>query len=245
MRYQHCIFDLYGTLADIRTDEMMPELWADMTDWYRIHGADFAPDELRDRYFATVRQMEQGSALLRTDAHEGHPEIRIEEVFRQLFREKGVDIDEPLAIQTGERFRRASRHYIRLYDGAVALLTALRAGGQGVWLLSNAQHIFTAPELRELGIDGLFDGIYLSSDYGCKKPDRRFFDILLTERGIDPKTAIMIGNDGMCDIQGAKSAGLATLYIRSDLSPDEPLPPADYVLGEMDLRRVRDILTQA
>lgn len=243
MRYQHCIFDLYGTLADIRTDERMPSLWADMADWYRAHGAEDTPDELRDRYFAVVRQMEHDAAPLRSDAHEGHPEIRIEEVFRELFREKGVDIDEPLAIETSERFRRASRHYIRLYDGAVGLLEALHAGGRGVWLLSNAQRVFTAPELRELGIDGLFDGVYLSSDYGCKKPDRRFFDILLTERGIDPASAIMVGNDGMCDIQGAKEAGLATLYIRSNLSPDEPLPPADHVLEAMDLRRVRDILT--
>ena len=239
MRYQHCIFDLYGTLADIHTDERLPRLWADMAVWYRAHGAGYAPDELRDRYFSIIRQMERDDS----DAHEGHPEIRIEQVFRQMFREKNVDAELPLAIETGERFRKASRYYIRLYDGAVELLTALRANGQGIWLLSNAQHIFTAPELRELGIEALFDGVYLSSDYGCKKPDRRFFDILLTERGIAPETAIMIGNDGVCDIQGAKDAGLATLYIRSNLSPDEPLPSADVVLEEMNLRRVRDILT--
>ena len=27
MRYRHCIFDLYGTLVDIRTDERSPRLW--------------------------------------------------------------------------------------------------------------------------------------------------------------------------------------------------------------------------
>ena len=244
MRYPHCIFDLYGTLVDIRTDETMPSLWADMAVWYRAHGADYAPDELRDGYFRTVRAMEGDAKPLRADAHEAHPEIDIVPVFQRLFREKGVEIDEPLAIETGQRFRKTSRRYIRLYDGAVELLTALHAGGQGVWLLSNAQRVFTLPELDELGLAPLFDGVYLSSDYGCKKPDRRFFDVLLTERGIAPESAIMIGNDGVCDIRGAKEAGLATLYIRSNLSPDEPLPPADHVLGDMDLRRVRDILTQ-
>ena len=123
------------------------------------------------------------------------------------------------------------------------LLKALRANGQRIWLLSNAQRIFTAYELKTLGIEPLFDGIYLSSDYGCKKPDRRFFDILLKERGIAVENAIMTGNDGVCDIRGAREAGLSTVYIRSNISPEEPLPEADYVLEEMDLARVRTILT--
>ena len=242
--YQHCVFDLYGTLVDIHTDETSPQLWEEMTLWYRDHGALCEPDELRDGYFQTVRQLEHGASPLRRDAHEAHPEIRIEQVFEQLFRHRGVEVTPELAIQTGRHFRKASMRYIRLYDGAVELLEALRANGQNVWLLSNAQRIFTACELRELGIADLFDGIYLSSDYGCKKPDRRFFDLLLKQRGIAPESAVMIGNDGLCDIRGAQAVGLATLYIRSNLSPDEPLPPADYVLKKMDLQQVRHILTQ-
>ena len=30
MRFRDCIFDLYGTLVDIRTDEDAPELWEAM-----------------------------------------------------------------------------------------------------------------------------------------------------------------------------------------------------------------------
>lgn len=241
-RYQHCIFDLYGTLVDIHTDEMMQPLWEAMSTWYRARGVDCAPESLREDYFRIVRQLE-GADSLRHDAHEAHPEILIETVFQRLFQSRGVDPDPALVTQTGRLFRKCSTHYIRLYDGAVELLEALRASGKGVWLLSNAQRLFTAYELRSLGIENLFDGIYLSSDYGCKKPDRRFFERLLTEQGIDPASAIMIGNDGVCDIQGARAVGLATLYIRSNLSPAEPLPPADYALEAMDLHQVRTILT--
>lgn len=243
MRYQDCVFDLYGTLVDIHTDEKKPRLWEELAAWYREQGAAYAPEELQDAYFQTVRRMESGKASLRNDAHEAHPEIQIEYVFQSLYRQKGIDAGLELAVHTGERFRAGSLDYIRLYDGAEGLLRALRANGQRVWLLSNAQHIFTAYELQTLGIGPLFDGIYLSSDYGCKKPDRRFFDILLKEREIRPETAIMIGNDGVCDIQGAREAGLSTLYIHSNISPEEPLPEAGYVLEEMDLDRVRRILT--
>lgn len=182
---------------------------------------------------------------MRKDAHEAHPEIQLEQVFLQLFLDKGVSADLALAIRTGERFREASIDYIRLYDGAVELLKVLRANGQKVYLLSNAQRIFTSCELRMLGIEPLFDAIYLSSDHGCKKPDLKFFELPLKEHGISPDSAIMVGNGGVCDIQGARELGLATVYIRSNISPQEPLPQADYVLQSMDLDRVRQILTQS
>ena len=48
MRYRHCIFDLYGTLVDIRTDERSPRLWARMAELYRRNGAACRPEELRE-----------------------------------------------------------------------------------------------------------------------------------------------------------------------------------------------------
>lgn len=242
MKYRHCIFDLYGTLVDIHTEENSPRLWACMADYYHSRGAAYRPEELHAAYLRQVGELE-GGASMAGDAHEAHPEIQIERVFQALYREKGVAAGLELAVQTGLAFRRQSTEYIRLYDGAVELLRALRSSGRGVWLLSNAQAIFTRWELEQLGLDGLFDGVYLSSDYGCKKPDPRFFKTLLQERGIDPGQAVMIGNDGACDIRGAQAVGLSTVYIRSNLSPAEPPPDADYVLEKMDLQRVLAILT--
>lgn len=241
MSYRNCIFDLYGTLVDIRTSEDDPRLWEVMAEHYTRRGAAYRGQELQWAYRRAVEETE-GAAASDCDAHEAHPEIRLELVFRQLFRAKGVDVALEEAVQTGRHFRALSTRYLRLYEGAKEFLTALRARGCGVWLLSNAQSIFTGWELERLGLTALFDGIYLSSDYGVKKPDLRFFQILLRERAISPESAVMIGNDGACDVGGGKAAGLDTLYIRSNISPDEPLPDADYVLEQMDLGRVREIL---
>ena len=243
MKYQNCVFDLYGTLVDIRTEEDSPALWVHMADEYRRHGAPWQPEELQSAYLRLVGELE-GGASPDGDAHEAHPEIQIERVFQRLYQEKGVDADRELAVQTGLAFRRHSTEYIRLYDGAAELLRALRSSGRGVWLLSNAQAIFTRWELDELGLAPLFDGIYLSSDYGCKKPDPRFFEVLLRERAIPAETAVMVGNDGACDIRGAQAVGLSTVYIRSNISPAEPLPQADHVLEAMDLGRVKAILME-
>ena len=242
MRYQDCIFDLYGTLVDIRTDEGSPRLWAHMAELYRREGALYQPDELQSAYVHLVGELENGAESSPAYAHEAHPEIQLEKVFQQLYHAKGVEADAALAVHTGQAFRKDSTEYLRLYPGAAELLRALRAQGCGVWLLSNAQGIFTRPELEQLGLDSLFDGVYLSSDYGVKKPDSRFYQALLQARNIPPDSAVMVGNDGVCDIEGAQAVGLSTIYIRSNLSPREPLPPADHVLEAMDLRQVGRIL---
>ena len=239
--YRHCIFDLYGTLVDIRTDERSPGLWEDMAELYRRRGVAWEPEALQKSYFRLIEELE-GSSAPAGEAHEAHPEIRIEEVFSRLYREKGVEADPKAVERAGLAFRRRSTAYLRLYPGAAELLRGLRDRGRGVWLLSNAQGLFTRWELDRLGLSGLFDGVYLSSDYGCKKPDPRFFRVLLEERGIDPGSAVMTGNDGRCDIEGGRALGLDTVYVRSNLSPEEPLPRAGHVLEAMDLGRVGKIL---
>lgn len=188
MRYRHCIFDLYGTLVDIRTDEDAPGLWAAMADYYRAQGCDYDAAGLRTAYRRLVRELEKERAPFRREAHEAHPEIQIELVFQRLFQEKGAAAELPQAVQAGRHFRELSTEYIRLYNGVRELLTVLRERGRSIWLLSNAQAIFTRWELDRLQLTDCFDGIYLSSDYGVKKPDRRFFDILLQEQSIPPGT---------------------------------------------------------
>ena len=37
--YDTCIFDLYGTLVDIRTDENKEELWEKLSLFYAFYGA--------------------------------------------------------------------------------------------------------------------------------------------------------------------------------------------------------------
>ena len=40
--YQNYIFDLYGTLVDIRTDEWQAQLWKKLQLLYNYHGAGYS-----------------------------------------------------------------------------------------------------------------------------------------------------------------------------------------------------------
>lgn len=240
--YETCIFDLYGTLVDIRTNEKKEELWDRLALFYAFYGADYTPDELHFVYDRLTKEMSAGKGGIRKDAHEAYPEIRIEEVFQALFREKGVNADEVLIRHTGQFFRILSMEHLKLYDGTEEMLSALRNSGKKIYLLSNAQQIFTEYEMNALKITPYFDGIFISSEHGCKKPDTEFFEKLIRTYNIDREKSIMIGNDGVCDIEGAKKAGLATLYVRTEISPKEDFPDADYVLKKMDMKRITELL---
>lgn len=45
--YRTCIFDLYGTLVDIHTDENAPQVWEALAAHYSARGAVYRPKELR------------------------------------------------------------------------------------------------------------------------------------------------------------------------------------------------------
>ena len=67
--------------------------------------------------------------------------------------------------------------------------------------------------MKLLGLEPYFDDIFLSSSCKVKKPDTRFFHLLLDKHHILPEESIMIGNDAVSDIKGAKEVGLHTFYI--------------------------------
>ena len=90
--YQNYIFDLYGTLVDIHTNEKKAYLWKKMSLFFGMKGAAYEPKELRTAYETKIKEQE---AALRTECHGSHvPEIDIANVFRQLFEDKAVSVTE-------------------------------------------------------------------------------------------------------------------------------------------------------
>lgn len=215
MRFTDLVFDLYGTLVDIHTEEN-DVVWEKTSLYFGYYGAAYTGTSLKTDFQSVMTERESVSG----QSYEVYPDIPIESVMADLFRAKGIhDRADELGFNASQVFRIASTDYIRVYDGVFEALEALRRKGFRLWLLSNAQRSFTAYELRHLGLDNQFDGIYLSSDYQCRKPDLRFYQALLSDQQLNPRACLMIGNDRETDIAGAKAAGLATLYMHTNLTP--------------------------
>lgn len=243
--FDNYVFDLYGTLVDIHTEESSASLWKKLSLFYRFYKADYSYTELRNAYYELVNEglKSKKTELENQYSHESFPELKIEEVFTKLFLQKGVKPSSELAVHAGQLFRIESIRHLKLYPGVKKLLSAIKKEGKKVYLLSNAQRIFTEYEMNALGISDLFDGIIISSDYGTKKPDIRFYSVLKDKFGLDYDKSIMIGNDSKCDIEGAKAVGMHTLYVRSNISPaSDETPMADYVFESMNMHEIAKTL---
>lgn len=245
--FQAVVFDLYGTLVSIHTNETKNALWRRMAAYYSSRGAEYSPRDLRQSWDDLCLDADRAAESADPGTNR-YREIDLKGVFEELFRLRGVIPAEEEVREAAWQFRCASTTHLRAYAHAAELLSALRSAGLRVILLSNAQSCFTLPELELLGLADAFDAIYISSDHGVKKPDPRFFQIMLTEQDLDGAECLMVGNDPVCDIAGAKAALMRTFYIRSPLSPaNAPSPEkvgADWYLRSVDLRMLRRRILQ-
>ncbi len=239
--YQNFIFDLYGTLVDVRTDEYSLNFWRRAVSVFAKGKASYTPSELMHRYHQYAR-FAQLREKLRHPAYK-YIDIDLLEVFRRLYSDKGVKADVDLLRDTAKRFREASIEKLELYDGAVDLLESLKNADKKIYLLSNAQESFTLPEMEELDILKYFDGIVISSQEKVCKPQKAFFDRLIERYNLDREECLMIGNDKISDMLGAKGAGIDALYIHQEISTpveDESEVYAKWKIMDGDVYKIKE-----
>lgn len=228
-RYDMVLFDLYGTLVDIRTDEESIDAWKQLRDFLDDAGAHYDnADQLRDRFMgakALCSAVPPGY-----DAEFYEPDLL--PAYRAMFSLRGMRVGERMSRKAAWVFRQASTRLIWLYPGAVDMLRLLKRQGMRIVLLTNAQSCYTRPELTALGLDDVFDDVLISSEEHVKKPGSEFFTHALARQDITPDKAVMVGNDEARDIIGARNAGIDGIYLRTGISPyTDPMESSAAVLS--------------
>lgn len=231
--YETYIFDLYGTLIDIRTDEENPQLWDSMAVHFRYRGMETTGQELRALVSQEIElQLSKGRESCE------FPDFVMEEVLAEVALQLNGEVSEAWLNETVRWFRTLSLRRLDLYDGVTEVLQALKRKGKRLYLLSNGQKTFIEAELSALGILSLFDGTAISSEARTGKPDPLFFDYLVRTYGADLSSAIMIGNDPRTDLEGARRIGIDACYIQSESSPIGIDVTSRYQIRDGDLRQI-------
>lgn len=203
------LFDLYGTLADIKTDEELQSLWFGFA-W--LLGESDA-QKVKDEYHEICKKYADARA------HK-FVEFDLLRVFEEMLQNRGAN--KAKANEVAREFRLLSRQKLRLFPYVIEILDGLKKRGAGIYLVSNAQACFTLDELDELGLTPLFDGILISSDAGVKKPCTEIFDIAFEKFSLTKNECFYVGNDLHDDVLGASEAGLKTVYIETEQSGKYP-----------------------
>lgn len=215
-RYDTVLFDLYGTLVDIRTDENDPDAWEALRDFLDETGAHYDnADQLRDRFMG-ARAL---SSVVPADRDPAFYEPDLLPTYRAMFSLRGMRVGERLSRKAAWVFRQASTRLIWLYPGALDMLKLLRSRGLRIILLSNAQSCYTRPELAMLGLADVFDDILISSEEHVRKPGAEFFTRALSRAGTTADRTVMVGNAEDNDILGARNVGIDGVYLRTGISP--------------------------
>lgn len=241
--FKNYMFDLYGTLIDINTNEWDRKLWEKISVLYRYRQADYTAEEIQNGYGKYVQ--EEKDLVHRRFPEYSEIDIKIEKVFKRLFTAKNVKCTKRDVQEICTAFRCYSTVYIRLYDGVLDLLDTLKAKGKRIYLLSNAQRSFTENELNMFGLMPYFDGVVISSDEECCKPDVHYYNTLIDRYNLKKSETIMIGNDYLSDIRGAKNAGIKSLYIHQSISPEiEGELEADFRVMDGDVYKIKELVVR-
>ena len=237
--YKNYIFDVYGTLVDIRTNEYEDEAWANLAKTLSFYDVNYTPEELKEAYFSSCElQVQQGLAKFK------HPEVDVVEVFRHIFENKNKKASKSLATHLAQEFRAATTEYLRVFDGVFETLTKLKRAGKKLYVLSNAQKCYTRQELSKLGLRSYFKGIIYSSDHKCAKPDATLFNVLVDKYKLDKKECVYIGNDPYTDVEGARNAKIDCLWLKTSHTPADATPKTSpkYVIHNGDFTEITKLL---
>lgn len=215
---QNYVFDLYGTLIDVKTDEQAPRTWKKWLKYLDEQRIKHPPYyRFRKEFFAMDKR---NRILLKEETGCNVPEIDIIPVYRELLENYGNKLlsDEKLD-EISYMFRVCSREYIRLFPGVLEYLRKLKADGKKTYILSNAQRSYTWPEIVMFGLDKETDDQLISSDFGVMKPDVAFFKALMDKHHLAKEKTLMHGDSMWSDIEGAKNAGISYVHLIDENHP--------------------------
>ena len=216
------IFDYYGTLIDIITNEWREEIFCYLSLYLQYYGANIDAERLK----AAIAH-EREYYLYSRIKFERYPEMDFEVVFENLLRKEGI-YTPFLTESCCKLFRILSRERFQVFPDSLPVLRELKQSGYPIGVVSDAQKVFCPEESSMLGLLPFFKHVVLSTSYGFRKPDNRLFSIACALLGVRPEQAIYIGNNAKTDIKGAKEIGMQVILVDRNLEYNNKEPNPDF-----------------
>ena len=99
-----------------------------------------------------------------------------------------------------------------------------------LYAVTNGDTMTQEARLRTSGLGAYFDGVFISEQMGCKKPEPAFFDQVFAAIGpVNKKDCLLLGDSLTSDMQGGRNAGVDTCL----LGRIEADPRCDYIVGDL------------
>lgn len=205
------LLDLYKTLVDIETDESEPMVWRNLVDLLEQWGGMVhEPADLESMFHETVNRL---------SAQHGAGMILWLVVF-EILQKAEVPPLEWRIFRFVEVFRRSTRKQLSVRDYTKPVLRDLHARDIRTGIVSNTESLVTECDMTDAGLERNTDTVVFSSRIGIQKPDPAIFQVALNALDARVTEAVMIGDNPDTDVNGAASAGMATVLLTTEAPKD-------------------------
>jgi 5'-nucleotidase len=102
------------------------------------------------------------------------------------------------------------RHLIAPLQGSEEFLRAVRDSGRKIWLATNAHGRSWRLKLEQTGLEGWFDRVICSHDFGAPKEDPRFWQRVVAAHPFDPSRVLFV-DDSLAVLRAARLYGLGQI----------------------------------
>ncbi len=160
----------------------------------------------------------------------------IERFRRPLSLGKGLAPTRELCLEISDYFLNLCSSLPNVVPDAHRVLEYLKGKGYRLHICSNGFHEVQYRKLRVSGLANYIDTIVLSEDAGANKPAKAFFDYALEKSGAERESTLMLGDNFVSDIQGAKDAGLDVMFFNrcpQDFAATQPVDYEIHALAEI------------
>ncbi|HEY0395277.1 MAG TPA: HAD family hydrolase [Candidatus Elarobacter sp.] len=164
-------------------------------------------------------------------------------MWHAALRRVGID-DSALARRAADAYNTSRSEVLALSPGALDVLTALRARGCKLGLVTNGFAATHHDKIDRLGLRERMDAFFIADEVGMVKPNPALFRHAVRELGGTPARSAMVGDRYARDVIGAHEAGLFTVLLDVHAipipdgapKPDAVVPTIADVLGVLPLR---------
>ena len=228
--YKCVFFDLDHTLWDYETNsaDTLRELFQERR--LREKGIDSFSDFLNAFILVNTNLWDQ------YDTGKIHRDVIRYERFHKILLALGVD-DYDLSLSLSNDYVSESPKKSALMPNAIEILEHLHAK-YPLSVITNGFEEIQSTKLASSGITHYFKSVVTSARAGHKKPAKEIFEFALAESGFLPSEAIMIGDNVLTDMAGARNASIDTiLFNPNKIAHTEKVNHEIY-----DLMELKDII---
>ncbi len=136
--------------------------------------------------------------------------------FQKVLQAMDIEIDEYYSLELNQMLLDLLPHQHHLMDDAFDTLEALATRNYKMHIISNGYHQIQIMKMKSGGIYHFFDQIITNDIAGARKPEKAIFDFALEKANANVNNSIMIGDNLIADIEGARNAGLRTIYFNPE-----------------------------